>query len=103
MFIRRTTTKKSADGKSYFTYRIVESERVDGRVKQRTLINLGRHFSVSREDWSALCARIEQLMSRQVSLLPVDLSNELEQMAQRFATRIITDRSEVIEESAVLI
>ena len=98
MFIRRTTTKNSAGGKPYFTYRLVESERVEGRVKQRTLINLGRHFSVSREHWKALCARIEQLIDRQASLLPVDLSNELEQMAQRFSARVIVDRSKVVEE-----
>lgn len=101
MFIRRTTIKTSAGGETYFTYRLVESERVDGRVKQRTLINLGRHFSVLREDWHSLCARIEQLIDLQASMVAVELCEELEQMAQRYAARILADRSEAIQESAV--
>ena len=46
MFIRSTTAKTSASGKTYKTYRLVETERVAGKVKQRTLINLGRYFNV---------------------------------------------------------
>jgi len=47
MYIRRTNTRSRKSGDSYFTYRLVESVRVDKAVKQRTLLNLGRHFDLS--------------------------------------------------------
>ncbi|HFE37635.1 MAG TPA: hypothetical protein ENK06_04330 [Gammaproteobacteria bacterium] len=59
MFIRSTTVKTSASGKTYKTYRLVETERVAGKVKQRTLINLGRYFNVPKSDWQMLASRIE--------------------------------------------
>ena len=97
MFIRCTTIKTDTNGKSYFTYRLVESERVGSRVKQCILLNLGRHFSVHRDLWKSLCARIEQLIDQQASLFPIPLSTELEVAAQRYAALIIAKRSKVIE------
>ena len=46
MFIRRTTIKSRNNAEPYYTHRLVESERVNGRVKQRIVLNLGRHFDV---------------------------------------------------------
>ena len=49
MFIRRTVSKnKKYTNEKYYTYRLVESYRVDGKVKQRVLINLGSEFSVDK-------------------------------------------------------
>ena len=39
MFIRRTRTRSIGD--SYFTFRLVRSERIGSKVRQRTLLNLG--------------------------------------------------------------
>ncbi|BBO91066.1 hypothetical protein DSCOOX_42460 [Desulfosarcina ovata subsp. ovata] len=44
MYIRRTTIKSKKDGETYFTHRLVESVRVGNKVKQRTIINLGKNF-----------------------------------------------------------
>ncbi len=49
MYIRRTTIKSRRTGEPYYTYRLVESIRMDQDVRQRTLVNLGRHFDVPRE------------------------------------------------------
>ena len=65
MFIRCTTTHTKKTGKTYKTFRLVESERVEGKVKQRTLINLGRYFDVPQAQWQALSSRIDQLLSTQ--------------------------------------
>ena len=89
MFIRRSPTRNKATGESYFTFRLVRTERVAGKVKQLTLLNLGRHFSASQDDWPALCARIEQLIGGQASLLPVELSASLERLAQRYAAQLV--------------
>jgi len=93
MYIRRTTTTGSNAKKAYYTYRLVETERVNGKVKQRTVLNLGRHFKVAKDDWKPLVSRISQLLGVQNDLFSVALDVELEQMAQNYASRIITSCS----------
>jgi hypothetical protein len=86
MYIRRTSTRRTS-GESYFTYRLVRSERVGGKVRQVTLLNLGRSFGILEEAWPELCRRIEAIREGQVSLL--GLSGELEEAAQRYAARLV--------------
>jgi transposase len=100
MFIRRTSIKSRSIGEDYFTHRLVESERIDGHVKQRTLLNLGRHFAVPQTQWKALCARIEQLITGQPSLFDSALSAELEQTAQRYTSRLLAKQSEPVNPSS---
>ena len=66
MYIRRTTIKSRASGEPYFTYRLVESIRSQNSVRQRTVLNLGRHFEVPRDQWAPFAQRIEQLGDRSV-------------------------------------
>jgi len=94
MFIRRTMIKSRKQGEPYTTYRLVESERVKGRMKQRILLNLGRHFEIPRQEWRCLASRIEQLLGGQAAFLWIELPSELEQLAQRYAARILTSRGE---------
>ena len=98
MFIRCTTTKTRNTGETYKTFRLVESERVNGKVKQRTLINLGRYFDVPQSQWQALSSRIDQLLSTQVSLLIIELEEPFETLAQRYAAQIIASRSTSIDD-----
>ena len=37
MFIRQTRTNNKATGESYFTHRLVRTERIGGKVRQITL------------------------------------------------------------------
>lgn len=97
MFIRCTTTKTGSSGETYKSFRLVESERVNGKVKQRTLINLGRFFEVPQAQWQSLSSRIHQLLTGQSSLLNIDLDTDLEAMAQRYSAQIIASRSRVID------
>ena len=97
MYIRRTSIKSRRDGQPYYTYRLVESVRSDGGVRQRTLLNLGRHFDVPREQWAALSQRIEQLMGRQSELLPSPLESQWEEMAQRYAAQVIRAKARLDE------
>jgi transposase len=92
MFIRRTAIKSRKSGEPYITYRLCESERVGSQVKQRTLLNLGRHFDVPREDWKRLTTRIEALLAPRPALLEMSLPESLEVQAQRYAARILSDR-----------
>ena len=45
MFIRCTRTRSRSSGEPYVTYRLVQTARVGGAVKQTTLLNLGSHFN----------------------------------------------------------
>ena len=89
MFIRRSPTRNKATGESYFTFRLVRTERVGEKVRQVTLLNLGRHFPLAQDQWPSLCARIEQLTCGQASLLPVELSAAAERLAQRYAGQLV--------------
>lgn len=93
MFIRQTKTSNATSGEAYFTFRLVASERIGGKVRQQTLLNLGRNFSLPREQWPHLCARIEQILSGELNLLP--LLQTIEIMAQRYAARLVVSHKPV--------
>jgi hypothetical protein len=86
-FIRKTTTRNKSDTESYFTFRLVASERTGNQVRQITLLNLGRHFDLPQPDWPRLCARIDALLAGQPGMLPEPEAVEV--LAQRFAARLI--------------
>ncbi len=67
MYIHKTKTRTKNED-HYFTFRLVESERKDGKVGQKILLNLGSNFSLSQEKWTGLCDRITQTMTGQSSL-----------------------------------
>jgi len=93
MFIRQTKTSNSTTGESYLTFRLVASERIGKQVRQRTLLNLGRQFTLTKDEWPLLCTRIEQILSGQYSLLPE--SAAIETLAQRYAARLVVGRPSV--------
>ncbi|GHU35418.1 hypothetical protein AGMMS50256_30620 [Betaproteobacteria bacterium] len=88
MFVRRTSTRSSRSGETYFTYRLVRTERVGGRVRQLTLLNLGRHFGLAAEQWPEFCARLGEIISPQGVIVPVEVSAEVESAAQRYAAQL---------------
>ena len=89
MFIRQTRTNNIATGENYFTYRLVRGERVAGKVRQITLLNLGLHFAVKQQDWPLLCSRIEQLLHPQADCAPMRCNARLERAAQRYVGQLI--------------
>ena len=89
MFIRTTPTRNSTTGETYITHRLVESRRVGGKVRQVTLLNLGRHFPLAKERWPDLCARLEQLLSGQQALMPMAVMESVERYAQHCFARLV--------------
>ena len=87
MFIRHTQTR-GTDGQTYYTHRLVHSERIGSKVRQRTLLNLGGHFEVPREQWPGLCQRIDEIRNGQAPLLD-DTPRALEEEAQRIAAQLL--------------
>jgi hypothetical protein len=92
MFIRRTQTRTRESGQPYTTYRLVQTARVGGAIKQTTLLNLGSHFDLPQHEWPALGARIDELLHGQRPLLDATLSDAGQALAQRYAAQLIALR-----------
>jgi hypothetical protein len=76
---------------------LVRTERIGRRVRQVTLLNLGRHFSVLPKDWSSLCPRIEQILSGQAALLPLEPA--LEKLAQHYGAQLLLRQGQDVKAS----
>ena len=92
MFIRRTQTRNRTDGEPYWTYRLVETSRAGSTVKQTTLLNLGCHFDLPKQEWPALARRIDELLRGQRPLLDATMSETGQALAQRYAAQLIALR-----------
>ena len=88
MFIRRTQTRRTEDRQPYCSHRLVRSERMGNAVRQRTLLNLGRHFDIPQAQWPLLCSRIDDILAGQTPLV-VDCPTAVEHEAQRIAAQLI--------------
>lgn len=89
MFIRQTRTNNTLTGEAYFTFRLVRGERIGGRVRQVTVLNLGSHFAIKQADWPTLCSRIEQLLTPQQDFAALACSTAVERAAQRYAAQLV--------------
>jgi hypothetical protein len=99
MYIRQTITKSSTTSENYTTFRIVDGVRDGAKVKQRTILNLGKYFDLSAELWGQLCARIDELLSgmqRLPGLVEGQNTPSVEKYAQQFAARIIAKRASAV-------
>ncbi len=100
MYIRRTHTNNSASGERYYTYRLVKSERVAGKIRQSTLLNLGRHFAIEQDQWPLLCARVDEILACQTPLQPLECPLSVEREAQRIAALLVARQGSVASVSA---
>lgn len=104
MYIRKTKIKNSKQGEAYYTYRLVESIREGDKVKQKTLLNLGKHFDIAPSHWPTLVHRIELLLQNDFQGEQTELFNlqealdeTLAKAAQRYSALIIHKQSQPIE------
>ena len=89
MFIRQTRTNNKATGEAYFTFRLVRGERIAGKVRQVTVLNLGRHFPILQDDWPLLCSRLEQLLNPQSLLCRLECPDKIERTALRLYQQLM--------------
>jgi hypothetical protein len=101
MFIRKTIKKDPLSGKSYFSYYLVESTRTDKGPRQRVLLYLGSEIGLPEGDFTLLSQRIEEIINGQQSFALY--SQEVERLAQTYASQIIRRLSEDIIDSEVSI
>jgi len=94
MYIRGVTQTYKKTGKTYTTYRLVESYRnAKGKVRQQVLLNLGCHFPVAKAQWKILADRVKSICHGQQLLLPLDA--KLEKEAHRIAKIVTRKFSEI--------
>ena len=88
MYIIKTVSKSKKDStKKYYTFRLMESQRIGDKVKKITLLNLGSDFSVDQEHWANFSKRIDDIINRTPSLFEFD--KDLESLSQQYAARLI--------------
>ena len=86
MFIKATKTYTDKAGRARKSHRLVRNVRVDGRVRQQTLLNLGTHWDVPRALWLRIAQRCEAILAGQQALFPEP--ETVEQHAQQLARQL---------------
>ena len=71
-----------------FSHRLVLAERLGNTVRQRTLLNLGRHFDIPQPQWPLLCARVADALAGQTPLV-ADCPPAVDEEAQRIAAQLV--------------
>ena len=92
MFIRCTRTRSRTSGEPCVTYRLVQTARVGGAVKQTALLNLGSHFDLHQDQWLALALRMDELLRGQASLLEPSLCVAGQALARRYTAQLMALR-----------
>ena len=71
MYIKATKTHSKAGAPAY-SHRLVQAGRVDGKVRHKTLLNLGTDFAVARDKWGEVASLAEDLLHGRVPLIDAD-------------------------------
>ncbi|MDR0230968.1 MAG: IS1634 family transposase [Dysgonamonadaceae bacterium] len=91
MFIKKIDKNSSKTGRSYFTYRLCESYRIDEKVRHRNILNVGKLENIRKEDFKLLCDSIEQKVKGINPLFP-NLPDHVEKEAEVIYRRILNEK-----------
>jgi transposase len=94
MFIKKIDKSSSKTGRSYYTYRLCESYRIDKKVRHRSILNVGKLENIRKEDFKLLCDRIEQKvrgLNPLFSNLPENIENEADFIYRRILNEKLLD------------
>jgi len=89
LFIKKIDKNSKKTGKSYFTYRLCESYRIDDKVRYRNILNMGKLETIKKEDFKLLCDRIEQKV-RGINRIFANLPETIEKEAEFLYRSILT-------------
>ena len=88
MFIRGINKKNKDGNKIYTYYRLARTYKVGNKVRQETIINLGKLDDLPKEKHKLLADRIEELLTGTESML-FDIDDDIEKRAAQFTKKII--------------
>ena len=87
MYIRRVEKKNKNSDRSYSYFRLVHGYKVGGKVRQQTLLNMGKLEGIEPSLHKALADRIEMLLTGATSMFFVE-NKLIEPLAQHFVSEI---------------
>ena len=87
MYIRKVEKKNKNRDKTYSYYRLVHGYKVGAKVRQQSLLNLGKLEEVPRDLHKTLADRIEMLLTGTESIFSPE-NSKIEVFAQKFAKEI---------------
>ena len=95
MFIR-TTTHHRPNGGTTVVHRLVENRREGGKVRQRTLLNLGANYALPRELWKPVARLTRSLLQGEAPLFEPEAAvvAEAEKLARRVRARQLAEDRE---------
>ena len=88
MFLKRITKPDRKGEKIYEYYRLVHSYKIGNKIRQQTIINLGKLDGLPKEKHKFLADRIEELLIGSGAVF-FDVPNEVEELAKKFTKKII--------------
>ena len=91
MFIKKIDKNSSKTGRSYYTYRLCESYRIDDKVRHRNILNVGKLEGIRKEDFKWLCDRIEQKV-KGINMLFSSIPEPIEKEAELIYRRILNEK-----------
>lgn len=97
MFIRTVHKRNKSSKKLYKYQQLVESIRTAKGVRQKLILSLGV-LELPKEHWPRLAKRIEAIIHDQQTLF--EETAEIEQLARKFAQRIIQKHAFVLDDDA---
>jgi len=101
MYPRIVTVKR---GKKVYRYlRIVESVREDGRVRQRTVVDLGSLAQHSEDEWAVVAARLQRLLGTQVYLASEIEGREVHSYGEVLVAKALWEQLELTPKLARLL
>jgi hypothetical protein len=86
MYIRKVA-HTDKNGKTYHTFKLIESVRTERGPRQKMVLNLGTDFPVPEEKWKDLANRIEEIVTGQRQFFPC--AEDIEELAARYARNVI--------------
>ncbi len=85
MFIRQVKKQRSKASKVFYQYTLVQAARVDGKVKQRSILYLGSDKLLEDENnRKTVLAILKSKIFRQAELFPQDVPGELKKIALQY-------------------
>ncbi len=89
MFIKKISKTNKGYDKTFIYHRLMESYRTEHGPRQRTVLNLGK-LDIASEQWKLLADRIEQIVTGQDLLFPIE--EKVEQLARHYSNVIIQNK-----------
>ena len=88
MFLKRITKPGRNADKIYVYYRLVHSYKIGTKIRQQTVMNLGRLDNLPKEKHKLLADRIEDLLIGCESVV-FEIPDDIEKLAQEFTKKIV--------------